>query len=421
MKQKYGVDLQFPINRYVSGLTSTKVPDRSGEYPPGATGAYQGRTTDCSEPALRSHLPDGSATDAATLCNSNAGRGPRTPDLVYYAHIGGVPNELLTTTPNSPMASAHHRRGLGDDPRQRSAELRLLGHRPAHDRGVPAARGYPGAGRHDRSDQRVRLDHQHRHRPRPRRRSRVRLHLPADHAARLHARRTTAEACDCPSAATLTGGQVPPLCNPSNQTQQVAAKAYPTIRELLLAKLMGNQGIVSSLCPIHVTDMSGDNTDPLYGYRPAITAIVDRLKNALASQCLPFTLTPGSDGSVPCLILATLPNTGATCDPNLGLSAPDPTVLANFQATQEAAWVASGGTKSGNPDPKTLTVCQVQQLTNLSGGTCQGSTSPGWCYVTGTAAGHCSEAIIFGGGAPPTGSTVSLQCISATSGGDAGP
>ena len=32
MKQKYGYEAQFPIERYVLGLSSPTVPDRSGEY-----------------------------------------------------------------------------------------------------------------------------------------------------------------------------------------------------------------------------------------------------------------------------------------------------------------------------------------------------------------------------------------------------
>ncbi|MGH7283944.1 MAG: hypothetical protein ACRELY_20655, partial [Polyangiaceae bacterium] len=40
-KAKYGVDPQFPIDRYVKGLTQTKIPDRNGEYPANA-GSYVG-------------------------------------------------------------------------------------------------------------------------------------------------------------------------------------------------------------------------------------------------------------------------------------------------------------------------------------------------------------------------------------------
>jgi hypothetical protein len=65
-------------------------------------------------------------------------------------------------------------------------------------------------------------------------------------------------------------------------TQQDYAKAYPTIREILLAKLLGqtpgaNQGVISSICPIHTVEaMPGD---PLFGYRPAMTTLIDRLKS----------------------------------------------------------------------------------------------------------------------------------------------
>ena len=88
-----------------------------------------------------------------------------------------------------------------------------------------------------------------------------------------------------------TNDEVPPLCAlqstdgsiasaVSDYTVQVYAKAYPTIRELMLANMLGSQGVVSSLCPIHIVDnTTGD--DPLYGYRPAMDVLVDRMKPAL--------------------------------------------------------------------------------------------------------------------------------------------
>ncbi|MFO0679877.1 MAG: hypothetical protein U0169_25360 [Polyangiaceae bacterium] len=48
---------------------------------------------------------------------------------------------------------------------------------------------------------------------------------------------------------------------------------------------MGAQGIVASLCPIHVTEQGAN--DPLFGYRPAVATLLDRLKNALASRASP--------------------------------------------------------------------------------------------------------------------------------------
>jgi hypothetical protein len=44
----------------------------------------------------------------------------------------------------------------------------------------------------------------------------------------------------------------------------------------------GGQGVVSSLCPIHVTEQTPG--DPLYGYRPAIGSIVSHFSGVLSTQ-----------------------------------------------------------------------------------------------------------------------------------------
>jgi hypothetical protein len=70
-KAKYGVDPQFPIQRYVNGLTSSTVPDRLGEYPVDSNGNlasnYVG-LNDCTNPLFAGVLPDGTKTDAKSLC-----------------------------------------------------------------------------------------------------------------------------------------------------------------------------------------------------------------------------------------------------------------------------------------------------------------------------------------------------------------
>ncbi len=101
---------------------------------------------------------------------------------------------------------------------------------------------------------------------------------------------TLRNSCDCQppssSGGLFTHEEVPAVCNDATPTQQDFAKAYPTIRELLLAKLLGqvpgaNEGVISSICPIHTVDLSANGTDPLYGYRPAMSVIVERLKTSL--------------------------------------------------------------------------------------------------------------------------------------------
>jgi hypothetical protein len=108
-----------------------------------------------------------------------------------------------------------------------------------------------------------------------------------------------------------------------------------------------------------------------------------------------------------------------------GLSTPDPQVLASFQQQAEQNFQQNGGTDAGLVDPATLTVCQANEIPEAAGTgqTCKSNTTDsGWCYVTGTAAGTCQQAILFTTGFPPSGSKISLQCIESSSaiGGDGG-
>jgi hypothetical protein len=224
-------------------------------------------------------------------------------------------------------------------------------------------------------------------------------------------------------------GATPPAATVNDYTTQYFAKAYPTIRELTLANLMGTQGIISSLCPIHTVATSA--TDPLYGYRPAVNAIVNRLKNKLTSQCFPqpLAITNSGDGggqTVPCLVLATMPNTPANaaaneatvCDnPALGLSVPDPTVLQTFQQSQHQAFMSGGAI---GQDLSLFATCEVNQLPPNSA-CATDTTKLGWCYVNQTAmlpGSSCQQEIQFTPNSPPMGSIVSLQCLPAT--GDGG-
>jgi hypothetical protein len=446
MMEKYGTWPQFPIQRYFLGLTSKTIPDRVGEYPSGAN-SYQGLTNlDCTNPLFAASLPDGSSTDAATLCNLPP--GPRTPDLVYYAHIGGVPHRLLQSTPGdgtcpagTPAEQCPPKETLGDADWEK-----ILGRQPlmfdytgidphmlesyAPRAGIPAAPASADADGvsdwvTDEGPHVLEVDREYA----------CTFPLATPRNCALTSDPTVSYACDCPSADGLTPQQLPPLCDPTAQTKQIAAKAYPTARELLLAKLMGRQGFVSSLCPINVTPSTGnDLTDPLFGYNPAVNGIVDRLKVSLSNQCLPQTLTQDSSGAVPCLILLQLAQQGApglcenpgnACDPQRGLlgpgvvpagaSAPTLTqdILNKFCEGAEAQYQGDAGAAG---DPSTYPVCALAQLTptlnpgDFNAGSCAGSNDPGWCYVTGAAAKGCPRAILFSP-EPPAGSTVSLQCI----------
>ena len=219
------------------------------------------------------------------------------------------------------------------------------------------------------------------------------------------------QGCDCAestSSAPLPSGTSGwELCQPGSPTIQVSAKAYPTIRELYLAKLMAQQGVVSSLCPIDVTD--NGTGDPLYGYRPAMASIIQRLKTSLVGACLPHKLTV-TDGNVDCLVLASLPSTSDTCDPAKGLAPVDAKTVAG------AAQALQGQADASLLDTTQHTVCQMAQLPAPDGGSCDSAASPGWCYVTGAAAGNlCGNAIAFSAPAQPsTGVKTLLSCIEST-------
>ena len=82
----------------------------------------------------------------------------------------------------------------------------------------------------------------------------------------------TTSGCDCATKPS-------PVCDPNNAKLQVRGKAYPPVRELVVAHSLGPQAIVASLCPIHTIPTTPD--DPLSGYRPAMKTIIDRLKLGL--------------------------------------------------------------------------------------------------------------------------------------------
>jgi hypothetical protein len=286
MKAKYGVDVQFPIARYLNGLTSAMVPDRDGEYPSGAT-SYVGQN-DCQNPLFAGALPDGSRTDVQSLCH--APPGPRTPDLVFYAHIGGVPHQLLHFKAGDPAAStltaADWVKIVGKDPESYD----YTGIDPHMIESVSPRPGLPAPGSSDTADPITghewitdtgaahvfAVDIQYA------------CTFPLVDATGVPAPRDctqlqNAYECDCPGTASLTSAELPPICDPTTQTIQIGAKAYPTVRELLLAEKLGTQGVVASICPIDVAD-NATHDDPLFGYRPAVEMIGDRLRTALTPQ-----------------------------------------------------------------------------------------------------------------------------------------
>jgi hypothetical protein len=417
MKQRFGVDPQFPATRYVTGLTQRKVPDRLGEHPLNSqnlpSNNYVG-TNDCSNPLFATNLPktyDPSNPDS--ICTLQP--GPRTPDLVYYAAVAGVPWQLLLKNPTPPyqgdfkdsIAEADWTALIGADPLNYNfsgADPHMIESLTARS-GINAGDPIVGS---DWTTGGADLEYA--------------CTFPLPDAPRDCTTNANKFACDC------DGKKDTPLCDPNDKTKQLRGKAYPTIKELAVARAMKDQGIVASLCPR--TDGSGallPNTNQDFGYRPAVRSIINRLKNALANQCLPQKLIADQTGEVPCLILLTLtgsPGDESTCTQR-GFDIPDAAILAKFRQTQHSDYLANGGDKSGAQDPSTFPTCQLKQIVETPGASCANDPGAGWCYVVNaggqTPAGTCSQAILFTQSGNPSGATISLQCIEANTVQDGGP
>ncbi|XXT18603.1 hypothetical protein WME94_51085 [Sorangium sp. So ce429] len=195
------------------------------------------------------------------------------------------------------------------------------------------------------------------------------------------------QSCDCRVVPGQTNDN--PLCRPEAGSDeadpqprtnvQIKAKAYPGLRELQLIRELGPQGIVGSVCPSQLdNDMAAD-----YGYRPAIGAIIDRLKTVLGGQCLPRTLKPDTEGKVSCLILEARNTQGAcNCDPAIARAE----VLEENKAAKDLVLDDPIAQAAGWD-----CVCEIQQLAGDEATACRNDPSDnvklgdkdvnGWCYV----------------------------------------
>jgi hypothetical protein len=270
MKRRYGISPQFPVERYVHGLTSDRVPDRKSEHTDEngkATDEYVGRDA-CTNPLFAASLPESSQDE---LCNMPAGTRPK--QHVFFGLLGGVPWQLLTTDPQSSSApfktaldDADWKRIVGADPSnfdQTGIDPHMI--ESIKPRSIPCGTSSsdtcdPIHGREwDTSTSKVGIDWQYA--------CTFPLPTPKDCTKTPYS-----ASCDC--GVPYTG----PLCdkNPNdnnNLTLQVRGKAYPTIRELRVAKALGPRGIVGSVCVRTL-----DKNSPDYGYRPFVRNLLERIK-----------------------------------------------------------------------------------------------------------------------------------------------
>ncbi|HLK37343.1 MAG TPA: hypothetical protein VKU41_11365 [Polyangiaceae bacterium] len=286
-KQRFGVFVGYPTSRYVRGLTQSAVPDSAHEHD--AMGNYiGGQQANCVNPLFATSLPKDSSGELCALQ-----RGPRSSDLVFYAAIAGVPHQLLQqdpTNPDSPqketLSDADWKLILGNDPEHydftgadyhmiETTQPRTANNLPP---GVVGSSNCPPGSADDcdpingREWNTQKADLQFA--------CIFDLPAPKDCSSSMYA-----GACDCAMNGPNSQTQLCENDNGTYTTTQIRGKAYPSVREMIIAHAMGEQGVVSSLCPIHTQPANGDvPPDPVFGYRPAVDAIIRRLKPSLAPR-----------------------------------------------------------------------------------------------------------------------------------------
>ncbi len=375
-KRRFGVDFLYPTDRYTQALTSPTIPNRAGDLVPNP---------------LFSDLDPGDD-------DSNV----RDPGLVMITGIVGVPWQLIARTDFSgtpDLAQGRDASGRAVGGFKSAAELqmtddngysvwdKILGdpdnHVPPKDAhmiesigprpGLPGPMSAPGADpihgheysipKNDDLQYACVFD----------------LPKPRDCASGL-------VSCDCQDPANDN-----PLCDPTTKTTQLRAKSYPGLRQLALLRSVGSQGIVASVCPVQL----GDVTRLDYGYRAAVGAIVERLEPVVSGQCLPRVLSPDELGRVDCAVIEARDTKGACSCPASTARTP---VRAAHQGMVQSidAYASAHGTgwdclceiaQAGDPEasstPEELVACLSDPSSTpiVQGGADDGKVADGWCYV----------------------------------------
>jgi hypothetical protein len=241
MKERFGIDPQFPIKRYVDGFTSPRVPDQDGEHAVNGNliGPYLGDQR-CTNPLFAASLPTGPGDELCNLPFSG-----RRQDLVLFGLIGGVPRQLVDGGPQwTPILGAHPDDFdfTGIDAHMIPSETPRPGLPPPSatvgDDGTDPIHGREWDTQNDDLQYACTFD------------------LPAPKTCTA-----SDPSCDC------SGTRNPPLCSATPNTQ-TKGKAYPTVRELRVAQALGDRAVVASICALDATQ----------AYKPALDALVDKMR-----------------------------------------------------------------------------------------------------------------------------------------------
>jgi len=173
-----------------------------------------------------------------------------------------------------------------------------------------------------------------------------------------------------------------PLCQGPTGTitaVQTSAKAYPGARELQVLKDFGNNAIVASICP-KVTTTADPASDPNYGYNPAVGAIIERLKDALKGKCLPRQIQTDDTGQVLCKVVEAQKGTSCDCKQS-GRKDVDPKLIAPVRTQLQLTGQCGTGTQAPCDQ---WCQCEIEQFSGEDLASCQaggGTANAGYCYV----------------------------------------
>ncbi|HET7538274.1 MAG TPA: hypothetical protein VFK05_00330 [Polyangiaceae bacterium] len=182
-----------------------------------------------------------------------------------------------------------------------------------------------------------------------------------------------------------------PLCQGK---QQVSAKAYPGTRELSVLKGLGDNAIVASICPkvIDAADPSHPAADPNYGYNPAISALMNRLKSTLIGKCLPRTLRADDHGQVLCRVVEAQEQKNSCNCQLAGREEVSPELLSAVRRQLQESGHCGGAQQKPCSD---WCMCEIEQVDPAHLEACQtrqGGVPPGYCYIDDQAKAGASPA-----------------------------
>jgi hypothetical protein len=373
-KQRYGIDFLQPVGRYVNAFTNDMVQDRDGQI-------------------VKNPL----FSDLTAQCRmSGMGcAGERDKSLVFVAGIVGVPwqdiavdsNDLtkgfLTAAQIQNMGVWAKILGLPQDPANPNAAPVLPTDPHMVESIVPRiGAGFPaGPPAVQPTNAGPNADPFNGHEWDPSMTTPASADLQYACIFPLGAPKTCTDFQDCDCFVPPMGNAAAaanPLCQNAAgmySNVQSRAKGYPGTRELQVLQGLGEQAIIASICPSNTTNMNGAD----FGYRPAIAALISRLRNALRGRCLPRQLAVDPNtGAVPCVIVEAFnPPPGATCNcmDKPGRVTADPHTITDEIRAQGSCY------------------CEIKQLDGADKVACETQVSPpgtvasGWCYVDPSQAG----------------------------------